>query len=128
MANLPSDLLGEARRCIGRADGMPEIPEREAIVRSAIHLAYYAAYHAGLNRANRDGLLLADQPAGMGSHERLWGWWFEGQRGRRDVARLGAELKEARVLADYRLGRTVTHGLASYVVTEAERLIGLLRT
>ena len=127
MANMPSDLLDAARSTLALTIEMPDIPHREALFRCVTHQAYYAAYHTGLAHAIRSGFLLDERPAGFGSHEALWIWWFGNRRGEALIEGIGMDLKATRVNADYRLRRTVTPAEAGSAIDEAERLIGLLR-
>lgn len=51
MAIVPRDLLDQSDRLFGQAEALPNIPEREALLRTATSRAYYEA----LARARREG-------------------------------------------------------------------------
>ena len=70
----PMDLLSQAKSLLARAEQLPDIPEREALLRTVTSRTYYVVYHGALARARREGFTGA--PRGYASHEGLWNWWF----------------------------------------------------
>lgn len=124
MAIVPRDLLDQAVELIARAETMPDMPSREALLRTVVGRAYYAVYHAALVRARRVGY--ASAPLGLGSHEGLW-QWFLTERPDLSLADAGTRLKRERTRADYRLADTLTLSRARAVVADAWAAFDLVR-
>lgn len=120
MPIVPKDFLDQAEDLLRRAVELPETPRREALLRSAVSRAYYAAYHADLISARKRGF--AGSIPGYGSHEALWEGWF-GQRQDEETAALGYAMKRERVRADYRLRETFSPKGAQIAIADARRLI-----
>lgn len=124
MAIIPGDLLAQAEDLLSRSEGLSDIPEREALLRTAVSRAYYAVFHEALARARREGYVRS--PNGYGSHEGLWEGWFR-VGGALDIAEAGLGLKDERTRADYRLRKTISLVPAHGTVEDAHAAYDFLR-
>lgn len=127
MAVVPSDLLNEAEAMMELAASLPDIPRREVLCRATVSRAYYAAFHAALDAAKRQGYSRSAAPPEFGSHETIWEWWFGEERQVDEIAREGSALKWERVRADYRLREHFTVEGARRAAESARRIMVALR-
>ena len=126
MAIIPRDLLDQAERLVIQAEALPDIPEREALLRTATGRAYYAVYHEALTRARREGY--AQAPVQYGSHGGLWDWWYVEENSDIEIATRGKALKERRTRADYRLRETLSLSGVRATLADARVAFDLVRS
>lgn len=93
----------------------------EAALRTVCSEAYYAAYHAAVERSGFDA---SDHQS---SHRPLWNRLSE-SRGTMGVANKGKALLTRRVRADYYLESTITQSEAQKAIEDADLLIAELAT
>ncbi len=125
MAIVPRDLLDQSDRLFGQAEALPNIPEREALLRTATSRAYYAVYHEALARARREGC--AQAPPEYGSHGGLWDWWYVEEGPEPEIATRGRALKERRTQADYPLRETFSLEGTRTTLIDAHAAFDLVR-
>ena len=123
MSATPGDLLTEAQSL------STEMNKCEARRRTVIGRAYYAAYHALLSAAAREGYRYGrENGRAPGSHENLIEWAIH--HGDSKSLTQGAvalrRLKNQRAKADYHLNVTVSPGDAQTSLTKAVHLIAAL--
>lgn len=123
MSVTPGDLLTEAQALSA------DITHSEARRRTVVSRAYYAAYHALLTAAAREGYRYGrENGRSPGSHENLieWAIHHSDAKSLTQSAVALRRLKNQRTKADYRLTETVTFNDAQASLTKAVHLIAAL--
>lgn len=99
----------------------------EPAFRSAVSRAYYAAFHHGVAVIDSKLPISKSLVYTGGCHQQLYEKLLDGKSSAwKGIAYEVNELKELRVIADYRLNKTVTYPTALIAVNHAKSIISKL--